>query len=178
MAMPFSSPYLMVDECCGDPGFAATPCSSDPVDVIFDLRRHVVVDHVLDVRKVEALARHVRRNQNVLASVTKSVSPSVSAMSTVSTQPSITLAPWYLGFLLEPIDGFLPYCLVQPTVDGCGVHPFEEKVLVHRVHVALVLAKHHHGWRSFLTPAIHSMATKQNTSQSMAMPVWLDAKPN
>ena len=33
-----------------------------PVNVVFNIFRHIIVDHMLDLREVQTLARHVRGN--------------------------------------------------------------------------------------------------------------------
>mmetsp|Transcript_7069 Transcript_7069/g.25603 ORF Transcript_7069/g.25603 Transcript_7069/m.25603 type:complete len:448 (+) Transcript_7069:351-1694(+) len=90
------------------------------MNVVLNLPGHVIVDHVLDVREVQPLARHVGCNQHVL------------------------------GLVLERVYALLPDLLVQPTVHSAGVHSLEEQVLVDGVNVALVLAENHHGRCSLL----------------------------
>ena len=59
-------PLVLVDEGGGDAGLAGAPRAPDPVHVVLDLVGEVVVDHVLDVGEVQALAGHVCGHQHVL----------------------------------------------------------------------------------------------------------------
>ena len=52
---------------CRAPRLARAPRAADAVLVAVDLRRHVVIDDVRDVRDVEAAARDVRRDEHVEA---------------------------------------------------------------------------------------------------------------
>ena len=59
----------LVDEGGGHSRLPASAGTANPVNVVLDLVRHVEVDDVLDVRKVQSLRRDVRRNEDVLCSV-------------------------------------------------------------------------------------------------------------
>ena len=69
--------------------------SHTPVHVVFNLWRHVVVDDVLDVGEVQALAGDVRGHQHVLAA------------------------------RLEAVQGPRPLLLVLVTVNGYSLHTLQ-----------------------------------------------------
>ena len=58
----------LVDEGGGDSRLAGPPCSPYAMHVILYLIRQVIVDDVLNVGKVQPLARHISGNQNILLS--------------------------------------------------------------------------------------------------------------
>mmetsp|Transcript_31183 Transcript_31183/g.79493 ORF Transcript_31183/g.79493 Transcript_31183/m.79493 type:complete len:413 (-) Transcript_31183:984-2222(-) len=109
-----------VDERGGHARLAAAARTTDPVHVVLNLVRHVVVDHVLDVRKVQTLGRDVGGHQHVL-------------------HPA-----------LERVNRALALLLLLVAVDGHRLHALDQQVLVDGVHVALVLRKDQHGRRGLL----------------------------
>mmetsp|Transcript_10582 Transcript_10582/g.34967 ORF Transcript_10582/g.34967 Transcript_10582/m.34967 type:complete len:244 (+) Transcript_10582:1622-2353(+) len=114
-----------VDEGRRDARLAAAARAADAVDVLFDLRREVEVDDVLDFRKVESFRCDVRRDEDVLVAA------------------------------LEGGDGMVPLGLVLAAVDRHGVDAFEEEVLVDVVDVVLLLAENHHRRRGLLEAFQH-----------------------
>ena len=58
-----------VDEGRGQSFVRTTARTTDSMDVIFDVVRHIVVDDVLDIREVKTLRGHVGSNQNVFYSL-------------------------------------------------------------------------------------------------------------
>jgi len=60
--------YLFVDESGGHASLPAAAGAANPVHVVLNLRRHVEVDHVLNVRKIQPFRCNVgshlfRRNE-------------------------------------------------------------------------------------------------------------------
>lgn len=55
---------VAVDESGGDARLTAPTGTPDAMDIVLNLVRHVVVDHVLDVREVQTL-QHAQRRLNM-----------------------------------------------------------------------------------------------------------------
>ena len=91
---------ILVDEGRRDARLAATARPAYPVHVVLNLLGHVKVDDVLNVRKVEALGRHVGADEHVFLTV------------------------------LEHLDRVLALLLVLAAVDPHRLHALEHQVLV------------------------------------------------
>mmetsp|Transcript_7372 Transcript_7372/g.12730 ORF Transcript_7372/g.12730 Transcript_7372/m.12730 type:complete len:419 (+) Transcript_7372:2350-3606(+) len=111
---------VAVDESGSDARLAAPTGTTDAMDVVLNLVRHVVVDHVLDVREVQTLGGDVGGDEHV------------------------PLAR------LEGVDGPLALLLVHAAVDCTRLHALKQQVLVDVVHVGLVLAEDQHRRRRLL----------------------------
>mmetsp|Transcript_13892 Transcript_13892/g.58837 ORF Transcript_13892/g.58837 Transcript_13892/m.58837 type:complete len:221 (-) Transcript_13892:1282-1944(-) len=111
---------VLVDERGGDPRLTAATGAADAVDVVFNLLGHVVVDDVLDVRKVQTLSGDVGCDQHVLA------------------------------LRLELADRPVALVLTLPAMNSHSLHPLQQQVLVDVVDVAFVLAEDQHGRRGLL----------------------------
>mmetsp|Transcript_35459 Transcript_35459/g.66841 ORF Transcript_35459/g.66841 Transcript_35459/m.66841 type:complete len:206 (-) Transcript_35459:1348-1965(-) len=105
---------ISIDECRGNPCFAATTGTTYAMHVILYLVRHVVVDDVLDVWEVQTLGGHICGNKHIL----------------------------FLA--LEHVNGVLAFLLVHTAVNCNRLHALKQQVLVDVVHVSFVLAKHQH----------------------------------
>ena len=66
-----------VDKCCGHAHGPWSPGTTNPVDVVFDVVGHIVVDDVLDTGEVKAFRRHVGGYQHVLLETLKTYTKSV-----------------------------------------------------------------------------------------------------
>ena len=62
--MVHQAAFTRGEEGDGDAFFTGAPGAADAMDVIFAVRRQVVVDHVRDVFDIQAARRHIRGNQH------------------------------------------------------------------------------------------------------------------
>eukprot|EP00162_Nutomonas_longa_P013868 comp21740_c0_seq1/m.48537 comp21740_c0_seq1/g.48537 ORF comp21740_c0_seq1/g.48537 comp21740_c0_seq1/m.48537 type:complete len:342 (+) comp21740_c0_seq1:336-1361(+) len=101
------------------------------MDVVFDLRRHVKVDDMQDIRKVETLGGDVGAHEDVCMSLLGQVH-------------------------FECADRFVALLLGLACVDGDGIDALEQEILVHVVDIDLVFAKNDHS-RSGLLQALEQV---------------------
>mmetsp|Transcript_40503 Transcript_40503/g.103728 ORF Transcript_40503/g.103728 Transcript_40503/m.103728 type:complete len:298 (-) Transcript_40503:1225-2118(-) len=105
---------VFVDERRGNASLAAAARSTNPMHVVLDLARHVVVDDVLNVGEIQTLGSHIRGDKHVL------------------------LPP------LECIDGLKALLLSFVAMDGNGLHTLAKEVLVDDVDIHLVFREDQH----------------------------------
>mmetsp|Transcript_16458 Transcript_16458/g.19749 ORF Transcript_16458/g.19749 Transcript_16458/m.19749 type:complete len:216 (+) Transcript_16458:443-1090(+) len=111
---------VAVEECGCNSCLPTTACTTDAMDIVFNLLRHVKVDDVFDVWEVKTFRCHISSNQDV----------------------------FLLSF--EGIYSVFSLLLVQPTVYRHCLHTFEQEIFMNLVHVNLVLTEHKHRRRCLL----------------------------
>mmetsp|Transcript_4902 Transcript_4902/g.10818 ORF Transcript_4902/g.10818 Transcript_4902/m.10818 type:complete len:249 (+) Transcript_4902:213-959(+) len=110
----------LVDECCCNSSLSTTSRTSDTMHVIFNFTRHVKVNDVLYISKVQTLGCDISSDEHVL-----------------------------LPRLVQR-NGFISLLLILPSVDTHGLHSLEQQVLMNIIHISLLLTKDNHGRSSLL----------------------------
>lgn len=75
-----SAVLILTEECDGGADGSSSTRSADPVDVVFDDFRHIVVDDEIDVPNVESPGSDIRGDQDLSSVVSEAIHGEVSVL--------------------------------------------------------------------------------------------------